>query len=97
MEVKDIIKQLRLNRGWTQEQLGDKMGVQKAAVNKWETGTVELKCMTLKRLSEVFGVSPLVFFDDIAVAVDEDHSWTEDELREINQFKEYIKTKRSIK
>ena len=34
-------------------------GVRKAAVNKWETGSVEnIKRATIKRLSEIFDVPP---------------------------------------
>lgn len=59
MKMGEYIKQLRLEHGWSQEQLGELCGVNRAAVNKWETGTVEnIKRSTIKRLSEVFHVSP---------------------------------------
>lgn len=37
------IKDLRLKRGWTQEELGMLLNVQKAAVSKHETGIVSTK------------------------------------------------------
>lgn len=58
----NIVRTLRISRGWTQEELGKKMGVQKAAVNKWETGQLDLKRSTIQRLCEIFDVSPLEFF-----------------------------------
>ena len=59
MTMGEYIKKLRTDRGWSQEELGKKVGVNRAAVNKWETGTVEnIKRTTIKRLSEVFGVTP---------------------------------------
>ena len=59
MTMGEYIKQLRLEHGWSQEELGKKVGVNRAAVNKWEQGTVEnIKRSTIKALSSVFGVSP---------------------------------------
>ena len=41
------------------------MGVQRAAVQKWECGTVKnLKRDTIKKLSEIFNVPPSSFIDD---------------------------------
>lgn len=59
MTMGEYIKQLRLEHGWSQEELGKKVGVNRAAVNKWEQGTVEnIKRSTIKALSSVLGVSP---------------------------------------
>ncbi len=59
------IKRLRTERGMTQEELGELLGVKKAAVQKWESGAVRnLKRDTIKKLSEIFGVSPLLFIGD---------------------------------
>ena len=33
-----IIRSLRMERGWTQEELGERVGVSAQAVSKWETG-----------------------------------------------------------
>ena len=59
MTMGEYIKQLRTEHGWSQEELGKKVGVNRAALNKWEQGTVEnIKRSTIKKLSEVFHVSP---------------------------------------
>lgn len=53
------IKELRIKKGLTQQELGDLLGIQKAAVNKYETGrVVNLKRSTIKRLCEIFDVMP---------------------------------------
>ena len=58
------IKRLRLERGYTQQQLGEMLGVQKSAVQKYEKGTVKnLKQETMIRLCQIFDVSPAVFMD----------------------------------
>lgn len=64
-KVGEYIKQLRTRRGMTQEELGAILGVKKAAVQKWESGTVQnLKRATIKTLSDYFGVSPSNFVED---------------------------------
>ena len=56
------IKRLREEKGLTQEQLGEIVGVQKAAVQKWESGTTKtLKRDVVKALSDYFEVSPARF------------------------------------
>lgn len=59
MTMGQYIKQLRLEKELSQDALGKLVGVNRAAVNKWENGSVEnIKRSTIKKLSEVFGVSP---------------------------------------
>ena len=58
------IKRLRKERKWTQEMLGAKLGVKKAAVQKYESGRViNLKQDTIKKLSDIFEVPPTTFLD----------------------------------
>lgn len=62
MSVGTTIKKLRQERGMTQGELGELLGVKKAAVQKYESGQVQnLKHDTIKRLCEVFGKNPSVF------------------------------------
>lgn len=59
MTMGEYIKQLRLEKDLSQDALGKLVGVNRAAVNKWENGSVEnIKRSTIKKLSEVFCVSP---------------------------------------
>lgn len=59
MTMGEYIKKLREEKGWSQDELGQKVGVNRAAVQKWEKGTVEnIKRSTIKKLSQVLGVSP---------------------------------------
>ena len=64
MNVGSYIKQLRTERNLTQEELGQKIGVKRAAVQKWECGrTQNLKRETIQKLSEIFNVNPSSFID----------------------------------
>lgn len=64
MNVGEYIKKLRTQAGYSQEQLGLLLGVQRAAVQKWECGKVQnLKRETIKKLADIFEVSPSSFID----------------------------------
>ena len=59
MTTSEIIKRLRKERGLTQEQLGQIIGVQKSAIAKYESGRVEnLKRSSIEKLAKFFDVSP---------------------------------------
>lgn len=58
MTMGERIKQLRKSAGLTQSELGEKVGVKKNAVSKWECGRVEdIPLSTIKELASLFGVS----------------------------------------
>ena len=57
METKDVILQLRIQNGWTQEALAEKLCVTRQAVSRWESGETTPNTETLKLLSKVFDVS----------------------------------------
>ena len=61
MNTGEIIKQLRLSRGMSQEELGKKIGVQKAAINKYEKGlVVNLKRETIAKLADALDTTPTI-------------------------------------
>lgn len=57
METKDIILQLRTQKGLSQEALADKVFVTRQAVSRWENGETVPNTDTLRLLSELFDVS----------------------------------------
>lgn len=57
--MSDRIKQKRLELGLTQEELGKILGVQRAAINKYESGAVEnIKRSVIKKMCDTFNVDP---------------------------------------
>ncbi len=59
MSVGETIKQLRKSKNLTQQELGDILGVKKASIQKYESGSiVNLKLDTIEKLAEVFEVTP---------------------------------------
>ena len=59
MTMGERIKALRIQHGLTQEELGQKGGVQKSAIYKYETGlVVNLKRSMIEKLALALGVKP---------------------------------------
>ena len=59
MDVGYLIKKARTEKGMTQEELAEKVGVKKSAVAKWENGRVsEIKRSNLKNLADTLGLNP---------------------------------------
>lgn len=53
------INYLRQLTGMSQEELGRRVGLQRAAINKYEKGTVEnIPIKTIEKIAQVFDVSP---------------------------------------
>lgn len=57
--IGERIKSLRLLADMSQEELGNRVGVQRAAINKYEKGIVtNIPIATIEKMAELFDVSP---------------------------------------
>lgn len=57
--IGERIKHLRLLADMSQEELGKRVGVQRAAINKYEKGSVtNIPISTIEKMAQVFDVSP---------------------------------------
>lgn len=66
MNIGEKIKVARLAKGYTQEELGDLLGVQKSAVAKYENGrVVNIKRSVLAKISKVLEIPPVELVSDI--------------------------------
>ena len=57
VETKEIIYNLRTQKGMSQDDLAEKLYVTRQAVSRWENGDTVPNTETLKLLSKLFGVS----------------------------------------
>lgn len=57
MKTKDVILELRKNKGLSQDELAEKVYVTRQAVSRWENGETVPNTETLKLLSVLFDVS----------------------------------------
>lgn len=59
MEIGQKIKKARLERGLTQQELGEIVGVQKSAIAKYENGkVVNIKRSTLQKIASALNIRP---------------------------------------
>ena len=66
MNIGEKIKKARIEKGYTQEELGNLIGVQKSAVNKYEKGrVVNIKRSVLAKISKVLDIPPVELVSDI--------------------------------
>ena len=81
--IGSLIKQARLQKGYTQEALAQMVGVQKSAVAKWENGRVsEIKRSNIGSLSEALGIDPVLLVSDSDVVTKEKPTVQDDGLSE---------------
>lgn len=83
MELKEKIRNLRSNRGWTQRELAERMYVSEDAVSSWERGINTPPLDMAKNLAEVFDTSLETLTDDAVCIpmIHEMESIPSDELR----------------
>lgn len=72
MTIGERLKRLRIEKGLTQEEVGNMLGVTKGAIQKYESGQItNFRADTIKQLCMLFGIAPVYFiFED----VEEDYS-----------------------
>lgn len=59
MEIGQKIREARLARGLTQQELGELVGVKASAINKYEKGrVVNIKRSTLQKIAKVLNIRP---------------------------------------
>lgn len=100
------IKQLRTDKGLSQEELAEKINsrfgssINKGMISKWENCLGDPRLETVRHLAIFFDKS-LDFLLDIEqndpltiAAHHDDEEWTEEELEEIEQFKEFLRMKK---
>ena len=73
MEIGQKIKKARIERGLTQQELGNMIGVQKSAIAKYESGrVVNIKRSTLQKITKALNMRPseLIFTESPRDAAD---------------------------
>ena len=63
--MRNRLRVLRAERGWSQAELGGRLGVSRQAVNAIETGKHDPSLPLAFRLSRLFGLSIEEIFEDV--------------------------------
>lgn len=76
MEFKDIVRKLRTDRGWTQEQLAERLGLTKMTISQYETGARNPSFQRIEAIADVFHVDMnyLLGHKDIVVRMSGDET-----------------------
>lgn len=64
MTIYDKLVQLRKSKGWSQEDLAEKLNVSRQAISRWENGTALPDAENLRQLSHLFDVSSDYLLND---------------------------------
>jgi|HigsolmetaAR201D_1030396.scaffolds.fasta_scaffold62446_2 transcriptional regulator with XRE-family HTH domain len=105
------LKEMRIKKGLSQDELANQMNekfdakINKGMISKWENNLVEPRLDVARMLALFFNVSLDELLgisqnkDDIqtVAAHHEGEDWTEEELEEIERFKEFVRMKRKQK
>ena len=59
------IKKLRIEKGFTQDFIADKLNITRSAYQKWESGNTYAWAKYLDKLLDIFKMTPKEFFSDI--------------------------------
>ncbi len=86
------ITELRKAKGWSQEELGDKAGVSRQTVSKWEIDQATPSYKNIQTLSELFGVPTEYLFSDDATEAEP--SAIQTEQSDAQTTDEYARIKR---
>ena len=68
MEFSQIVKSLRLERGWSQQEVADRAGLNKMTISQYENGKRKPSFEVIEALAEIFHVDmnyPLGYTDKI--------------------------------
>lgn len=64
MTTGEKIKARRIELGMTTQELGEKIGVQRSAITKYEKGRIDLKSKQLRDIANALNVSPAYLLPD---------------------------------
>lgn len=98
-DIGERLKEARINKGLTQTDLAQKLGVGQSAVGKWERGIVtNIKRSMIQQIAAALDISPLLVVGivpeekpkpkTITISADE---FTEEQFAQIEQFINFIK------
>ena len=96
------LRDARIEKGYTQEEISDHLGFTRPTYTAYESGRRKPDNETLAKIAKILNVSTdyLLGLSDIKDPIEtiaahhEGDEWTEEELDDIEKFKEFVKMKR---
>lgn len=100
MSLGKRLKVARLNKGLAQEEAAKHLGITFQALSNYERDVRDPDTKLLKSMAELYGVSADALLQiksdsiETIAAHHDSEEWTEEELAEIERFKEFVRMKR---
>lgn len=94
MEFGQKIRNARIAKGLTQQELGDMVGVQKSAIAKYENGkVVNIKRSTMQKIASALNMRPseLIFEEDSPEEIADFHVRILTDIELVEALKDYYK------
>ncbi len=96
------LREIRIEKGYTQEEIADYLGFTRPTYTAYESGRRKPDNDTLAKIARFLNVSTdyLLCISDIKHPIEtiaahhDSEEWTEEELAEIERFKEFVRMKR---
>ena len=63
--MEPTLKLLRVNKGFNQDELGEKIGVSHTTISAWEQGKAKPSAKNIYKLAKIYAVEPTVIFNTI--------------------------------
>lgn len=105
MSISEKLKEARKCANLTQDDVERRTSINKKTISNWENGVSRPDVDSLSVLCRLYGVNPNVIFewtnessqnDELRTiaAHHEGEDWTDEELDEVERFKEWVRSKR---
>lgn len=99
------LREVRTEKGYTQEEIADYLGFTRPTYTAYESGRRKPDNDTLAKIARFLNVSAdyLLCLSDVKQPIEtiaahhDGDDWTEEELEDIEKFKEYVKMRREHK
>ena len=91
MKFKDVLRSLRIECGWTQEELGNRIGTSKSAVANWETGLRVPKADKLEEIADLFNVDLDYLLGKTTKTTRLARMYSDEESDRMSKYMDYLK------
>lgn len=92
-----MVKELRLSKNLTMEQLAEELGKTKSTISKWEKGTRSPKIYEIEEIAKFFGVEPKkMMFGDNSTPTNPQVELTSSTLQKITSTSSQLEHKRQL-
>ncbi|EPX43387.1 TPA: S24 family peptidase [Streptococcus agalactiae] len=92
-----MVKELRLSKNLTMEQLAEELGKTKSTISKWEKGTRSPKIYEIEEIAKFFGVAPKkMMFGDNPTSINPQVELIPSTLQKINATSSQLEHKRQL-